>query len=93
MCVLDVPLLFECGMDALCGETWVVSVPQEEQIARVIARDRATREQALARIAAQMPMDEKRRRADAVIDTSGPVEETQKRVAALYAQARERADR
>ena len=40
-----------------------------------------------------MPMDEKRRRADAVIDTSGPVEETQKRVAALYAQARERADR
>ena len=93
VCVLDVPLLFECGMDALCGETWVVSVPQEEQIARVIARDRATREQALARIAAQMPMDEKRRRADAVIDTSGPVEETQKRVAALYAQARERADR
>ncbi len=93
VCVLDVPLLFECGMDALCGETWVVSVPQEEQISRVIARDRATREQALARIAAQMPMDEKRRRADAVIDTSGPVEETQKRVAALYAQARERADR
>ena len=59
----------------------------------MIARDRATREQALARIAAQMPMDEKRRRADAVIDTSGPVEATQKRVAALYAQARERADR
>lgn len=93
VCVLDVPLLYECDMDALCGETWVVSVPQEEQVARVIARDGATREQALARIAAQMPLEEKRRRADAVIDTAGPVEETQKRVAALYAQARERAEK
>ena len=80
-------------MEKRCDETWVVSLPQQEQIARVIARDGATREQALARIAAQMPMEEKRRRADAVIDTSGPAEETQKRIIALYRQARERADR
>ena len=59
----------------------------------MIARDGATREQALTRIAAQMSMEEKRRRADAVIDTSGPMEETQKRIIALYRQARERADR
>lgn len=91
VCVLDVPLLFECGMERLCDETWVVSVPQEVQLARVIARDGATREAALARIAAQMPMEEKRRRADAVIDTSGPKEETRRRVVALYAKARERA--
>ena len=93
VCVLDIPLLFECGMEKRCDETWVVSVPQQEQIARVIARDGATREQALARIAAQIAMEEKRRRADAVIDTSGPAEETQKRIIALYRQARERADR
>lgn len=82
--VLDIPLLYECGMERYADKVWVVFVPQEEQIRRVMARDGATREEALARIAAQMPTEEKCRRADAVIDTSGPVDETRAHIAALW---------
>ena len=39
VCVLDVPLLFESGMERLCDETWVVYVPRQEQLRRVMARD------------------------------------------------------
>lgn len=68
----DIPLLYECGMEALFDRIWVVSAPQEQQIARLCARDKLPREEALRRIAAQMPQEEKRRRADAVISTDGP---------------------
>ena len=75
--VLDVPLLFEAGWDALADETWVVALPREEQLKRLLARDKAMDEgEARARIAAQMPLSEKRARADVVIDNSGTKEDT-----------------
>ena len=52
--VLDVPLLFETGMDALCGEVWAVSVSEETQIARVVARG-LTEEQARRASPARCP--------------------------------------
>ena len=83
--VLDVPLLFEAGWDAIPDETWVVMLPEEEQLARLCARNPLMSErEARARIAAQMPLTEKCVRADVIIDNSGTKEETQQRVKELW---------
>lgn len=83
--VLDVPLLFEAGWDVIPDETWVVMLPEEEQLARLCARNPLMSErEARARIAAQMPLTEKCARADVIIDNSGTKEETQQRVKELW---------
>ena len=83
--VLDVPLLFEAGWDALVDEVWVVALPPEEQLTRLLARDKTMSEgEARARIAAQMPHAEKCARADVVIDNSGTKEETREYVGKLW---------
>ena len=83
--VLDVPLLFEAGWDALADEVWVVALPAEEQLARLLARDKSMSEgEARARISAQMSLAEKCARADIVIDNSGTVEETRECIEQLW---------
>ena len=83
--VLDVPLLFEAGWDALADETWVVVLPREEQLKRLLARDKAMDEgEARARIAAQMPLAEKCARADVIIDNSGTKEEIREYIGKLW---------
>ena len=83
--VLDVPLLFEAGWDTLTDEIWVVALPPEKQLARLLRRDTAmSGEEARARMAAQMPLAEKCARADVVIDNSGTEEETCARVEELW---------
>lgn len=83
--VLDVPLLFEAGWDALADETWVVALPREEQLKRLLARDKAMDEgEARARIAAQMPLAEKCARADVIIDNSGTKEEIREYIGKLW---------
>jgi len=75
--VYDVPLLFETGREGEFDLTVVVSVPPEVQRARVRDRDGADAE---ARIDAQMPLSEKARRADLVIDNGGSLDETRRQV-------------
>lgn len=62
-------ILFESGFDRLVppDAVWTVSAPLEVRIARAMQRDGATRQQVLARIASQLPQDEKERRATVVI--------------------------
>ena len=79
----DVPLLYESGMAHMFDRILVVSAPRETQIARLLARDSLSREDAERRIDAQMPLEQKRALADAVIDTDGPVENTRAQVRAL----------
>lgn len=86
----DVPLLYECGMERLFDCVWVVTVPRERQLERLSQRDHLSREEAAARIDAQMPQQEKIARADAVIDTDAPIGQTRRRVDALLEQAAER---
>jgi len=86
----DVPLLYECGMADRFDRIWVVSAQEDTQLERLMARDSLTREEALARIRSQMPLEEKRRRADAVIHTDGPIPETQQQVRRLLAAPRQR---
>uniref|UniRef100_UPI0013BE988C dephospho-CoA kinase n=1 Tax=Carboxydothermus ferrireducens TaxID=54265 RepID=UPI0013BE988C len=78
--VLDIPLLFEAKMTSLVDEIWVVYVPEEEQLKRLMARNGFSRDEALARIRAQMPLEEKVKLADVVIDNSGSIESTREQI-------------
>ena len=91
VCVADVPLLFEAGMEDIADEVWVVHVPAAEQISRLMRRDGLPAGEAAMRVESQMPTAEKLRRADAAIDASGPKEETAARLSALWQAALERA--
>jgi dephospho-CoA kinase len=82
--VLDVPLLYEAKMEAGLEGVIVVYAPDDIQLQRLMQRNGLSREDALARIAAQMPVAEKCRRADIVIDNSGSLEATRTQVAALW---------
>ena len=78
--VLDVPLLFEVGWDSLAESVWVVYVPPAIQLSRLMLRDECDEISARHRIHSQLDMEEKRRRADVVIDNSGTWKETEKQV-------------
>lgn len=78
--VLDIPLLFENGSEARCDLVIVVSAPPDIQRERVMRRDGMTEERFNAILAAQLPDAEKRARADIVIDTSGPIDDTRRTV-------------
>ena len=84
--VLDVPLLFETGMDVLCDETWTMSVDERTQVQRVCVRDGLSEDQARARISAQLPMEERNARANRVINSARPIEKTQAELGQLYQQ-------
>ncbi len=84
--ILDVPLLFEAGMAHDLDALIVVYVPEWLQIERLIARDHLTPAEALARIRAQMPLEQKRARATHVIDNSGTIEQTRSQALAIYRQ-------
>ena len=90
--ILDVPLLFETGMDALCDETWALYVGREMQISRIVARDGVTREQAEARIDSMMSTEERNARATYAINTEQPMEKTRQQLTQLYRQAEKRAE-
>lgn len=85
ICVLDMPLLYEAGLDALCDTVWCVYIPEETQIERLMARDGFTREEALSRLRSQMPAKEKAEKAPVVIDTSGSISYTKAMLPELYA--------
>ncbi len=70
----EVPLLFENGLDAWLRPTVLVACDEETQVERAMARNGWTREHALSRIAAQMPLAEKRRRADFVIENDATLD-------------------
>jgi dephospho-CoA kinase len=68
--VLDIPLLFETGGDTRCDAVAVVSAPSDTQRQRAFERAGMTEAKLAAIMAKQIPDEEKRRRADFVVDTS-----------------------
>ena len=67
--LLDVPLLFETGLDKACKAVAVVSAPADVQRKRVLDRGQMTEAEFQTILARQLPDAEKRKRADYVIDT------------------------
>jgi len=76
----DIPLLYETGRESAFDRVIVVACTPMLQLQRVMARDRLTREQAQQRLMAQLPIEEKARRADYVVRTGGTFEETDAQV-------------
>ncbi len=74
--VLDVPLLIECGWHEMVDSVWLVAVSRRQQIERAMLRNGMTEAEVEARIAVQMPLDEKKKYADVIIDNSGTWENT-----------------
>ncbi|MDR1495921.1 MAG: dephospho-CoA kinase [Clostridiales Family XIII bacterium] len=71
---LSAPLLYESGIDAICGEVWLIAAPEEIRIARAASRDGTTLDETRARAVRQMSEGEKRTRADVVIENAGAIE-------------------
>jgi dephospho-CoA kinase len=82
--VVDAALIFEAGIGKRFAKVLVVWCRPEQQVERLMAKAGLSREEAEGRIATQMPVAEKRRRADFEIDCSGSLENTRAQVEALY---------
>ncbi len=80
LAVVDIPLLYETGRETAFDRVVVTTCPPEQQVARIVERDRLTPEEARARIGAQWPLDEKVRRADFIVDTGGTFGDTNRQV-------------
>ena len=78
------PLLIEAGAVSRVDEIWVVHVDQATQISRLMARDGITEQEALQRIAAQMPMEEKRKYGKVVIENGQGIDQTAKQVQQIW---------
>jgi dephospho-CoA kinase len=81
--IADIPLLYETHRERRFDKIIVVACAPATQLQRVMARDELARDAAERRIAAQLPIEEKVRRADYVIHTDGTHAETDAQVARL----------
>ncbi|SDC10228.1 dephospho-CoA kinase [Paenibacillus sp. UNCCL117] len=82
--VVDIPLLYESGLQQMVDEVMVVYIPRELQLERLMTRDGLTLEQAEKRLDAQMSIEEKKRLADIVIFNTGSLEETERQISAFW---------
>lgn len=74
--VMDIPLLFESGLQSYVERILVVSVTEENQLKRLMERNALSEEEARARISSQLPISVKEQGADAVIYNNDSVEST-----------------
>ncbi|MFW5975565.1 MAG: dephospho-CoA kinase [Desulfosalsimonas sp.] len=88
MVAVEVPLLFETGMQSFFDYVVMVSAARESRIRRIMHRDRATREQAESLMKTQMRDSEKRRLADYVIYNNGSLEDVYTEVDRIYEKLR-----
>jgi dephospho-CoA kinase len=79
-----VPLLLEAGLASSVDEVWVVYADENTQIGRLMKRDNIGRDEALRKMAAQMPMDEKVKFGKVIIDNSGTPDETRRKLKKLW---------
>ena len=77
---MDLPLLFELQYEDWFDQNWLVDVTVETQLSRLMSRNALSQEEAEKRIAAQLSLREKRKRADVLIDNNGSLEETRQQI-------------
>lgn len=78
--VIDAPLLFECGLENLADENWLVTTDLIKRIDRVKARDGLSEEQIISRINSQMSEIEKKKLSNVIIDNSESIEDTRREI-------------
>jgi dephospho-CoA kinase len=78
--IADIPLLYETGHDRDFDRVIVVFCPPGVQLARLMKRNALSEDDAKRRIAAQMPIEEKARRGDFVVETSGAFADTDRQI-------------
>ncbi|MGG3469704.1 dephospho-CoA kinase [Neobacillus pocheonensis] len=83
--VLDIPLLFESKLTFMVEKTILVYVDRATQLHRLIERNNLSSEDAEARIQSQMPLIDKVKLADAVIDNNGSIAETKAQLVEILA--------
>ena len=86
MVIVDAALLIAAGQLPLVDKLIVVIVSKRLQIKRLAQRDHLTEKEARERIATQMPLSEKMKLADYVVNNSGSVKKTIKRTKEVYSQ-------
>ncbi|MHB8908198.1 MAG: dephospho-CoA kinase [Syntrophales bacterium] len=86
----DIPLLIEAGVKKMVDLVILVYVPPEEQIVRLMARDGYSRDEAVQRLASQMPIEEKLPAADIVIRNDGTLEKTRMQINDLWEELKKR---
>ena len=86
----EIPLLIEAGLKPTVDLILLVYLPPEGQIARLMARDGYSREEAESRLAAQMPIGEKLAYADIVIRNDGSLEQTRRAAAEVWEELKKR---
>jgi dephospho-CoA kinase len=87
--IVDAALMIESGGYKRFDKLVVVHCNSAVQLERLMARNRISREEAIGRIHAQMPQDEKKRYADFLIDTSNGFDDTRRQTKEVYKKLRE----
>lgn len=82
--IIDAALIYEAKIDGLMDKIIVVYINENEQVKRLIKRNNLSKEEALQRIKSQMPMKEKVKMADYVIDNSNSLYKTKKQVEKIW---------
>ncbi|WP_080844471.1 dephospho-CoA kinase [Cytobacillus gottheilii] len=81
--ILDIPLLFESKLQSMCDQTLLIYVDEQTQLERLMARNELSLQEAKARIQSQMPLADKKKLADDIIDNNGTIEETHQQLVSL----------
>ncbi|WP_018249082.1 dephospho-CoA kinase [Orenia marismortui] len=87
--IVDVPLLIEADMLDLFDQICLVYVDREVQIKRLMKRDEIDKESAIAKIQSQIPLKEKRRYANIIINNNGSKDELKIKVKKLWEDLKE----
>jgi len=83
--VIDAALLLELGLNSLVDEVWVVAVDEKTQLERLMLREKnLSRKEALKRIKSQMPLQDKLKYAQRIIDNTGEIERTKKQLDEIW---------
>jgi len=81
--VLDIPLLFESNLFHFVDKVLLVYTDEKTQLRRLMQRDQSTEEEALQRINSQISIEEKAKRADAIINNTGTIDSSYNQLIAL----------
>jgi len=82
--IMDVPLLFESGMDKMADVTITVKASQQDQIRRTTKKFKMNKTEALKRIRNQMPLSKKISLSDIIIDNRGSLKDVDSQVSAVW---------